>query len=121
MIKAKRILLVGSEAFAVRAAALLDTCDDVETVHVSRVTIELFLVKWRPDCAIINCDDFEYQGSMEREALTRFHRRVTMVLVSSTSVCQSGEPSASAVLHPAEMCRMLVPLLRSLCTENVSV
>lgn len=121
MIKAKRILLVGSEAFAVRAAALLDPCDDVETVHVSRVTIELFVVKWRPECAVINCDDLEHDPLVDIEALSRFRPKVTIVLVSSKRVSQAAASAVSGILLPAEMPAMLAPILSSLCNESLTV
>src|SRR5579863_3068643 len=104
--KRKHILLIGSRVFARDAATLLESCNGADMLHTKRVTVELFLAKWRPDCAIINCDDLEHEPLAEIEALTRFQPHVPIVLVSSRSESQIPASSVSAILLPSEMCRM---------------
>jgi len=111
------ILLMGSRAFAKDAAALLDACDNVETLHTTHVTIDLFLAELQPDCAIINCDDLEYELLSEIEELNRFQSEVTIVLVSSGCIPPLAAPAAAAIWLPSEMQLKLAPLV-TLLTGN---
>jgi hypothetical protein len=117
----KHILLIGSQSFAEATMAILQSYEHIETRHVTHVSIETFLARWRPDCAIINYDDFEYEPAAEIEALCRFRPRVTIVLVSSISIAQSVISGVSIVLRPSEMYLILGPLLSSLFNESVTV
>ena len=117
MANRRQILLVGSEAFAQCAAALLESCEDVETLHTPHVTIELFLSQWRPDCAIINCDDVKQEPLAEIQELSRCRPKITIVLVSSRHVSQLAASAVSAILFPSEMHPMLAPLVTSLFKE----
>ena len=117
MNKQKHILLMGSEAFAKDAAALLESCDNFDTLHTTHVTIDLFLADWRPDCAIINCDDLEHELLSEIEELSRFQPGVTIILVSSSCISPLAAPAAAAILLPSEMQLKLAPMV-TLLTEN---
>lgn len=119
MNKLWHVLLVGSRAFAKRAATLLESCDNIDTMHTSHVTIALFLAKWRPDCAVVNCEDMEYAPLTEVEALNRFQPKVAIVLVSSSCVSELAALAVAAVLLPSEMDRTLAPLITSLLKERV--
>lgn len=112
------ILLMGSNAFAKDAAAPLESCDNVETLHIAHVTIDLFLAEWRPDCAIINCDDLEHELLSEIEELSRFQSGVTIILVSSGCVSPLAVPAAAAILLPSEMQLKLAPLVTLLMDES---
>ena len=114
MANRRHILLVGSRAFAQCATAVLESCEDVETLHTTHVTIELFLSQWRPDCAIINCDDVKQEPLAEIQELSRFRPKITIVLVNSRHVSQLAASAVSAILFPSEMHPMLAPLVTSL-------
>jgi hypothetical protein len=118
MNKQRHILLVGSRAFANSAAALLESSDDVDTLHATHVTIDLFLSKWRPDCVIINCDDLECEPPREIEELNRFQSKVAIVLVSSGCVSPAAASAAAAILLPSEVQPKLAPLVASIFTED---
>jgi hypothetical protein len=118
MNKQKHILLLGSRPFAQRAAALLKSCEDVDTLHATHVSIDLFLSGWRPDCAIINCDDLEYEPLREIEELSRFQSKVATVLVSSGCASPLAASAAAAILLPSEMELKLAPLVASILTEK---
>jgi len=97
MANRRHILLVGSRAFAQCATAVLESCEDVETLHTTHVTIELFLSQWRPDCAIINCDDVKQEPLAEIQELSRFRPKITIVLVNSRHVSQLAASAVSAI------------------------
>lgn len=118
MNKQRRILLVGSRAFSNSAEALFESCDDLETLHTTCVTIHLFLTHWRPDCAIIGCDDLAQEPVAEIEALSRFRPTVPIVLICSNCTPQAVGPAVSAILRPSEMNPMLAPLVASLVNET---
>ena len=111
------ILLMGSKAFAKDAAALLESCDNVDTRHTAHVTIDLFLAEWRPDCAIVNCDDLEHELQSEIEELSRLQSGVTIILVNSSCISPLAAPGAAAILLPSEVQLRLAPLV-TLLTEN---
>jgi hypothetical protein len=81
-----------------------------------RVTIDLFLSGWRPDCAIINCDDLEHEALQEIEELCRFQSNFAIILLSSG--CVSPLAASAAILLPSEMDLKLAPLVASIVTEN---
>lgn len=118
MNKQRHVLLVGARAFAKSAAALLESCEDIDTLHTTHVTIDLFLAKWRPDCAIVNCDDLEHDPLTEVEALSRFQPKVAIMLVSSSCVSQWAALAVAAILLPSEIDRRLAPLVTSLLKEG---
>lgn len=118
MNKQRRILLVGSRAFANIVAGLLESCEDVETLHTTCVTINLFLTRWRPDCAIIDCDNLAQEPLAEIEALSRFRPTVPIVLICSNCISQLAGPAVSAILRPSEMNPMLAPLVASLVNQT---
>lgn len=118
MNKQRHILLVGSKAFSNSAAALLKSCEDVETLHTTHVTIDLFLKQWRPDCAIINCADLEYAPLREIEELSRFQSNVAIVLVSSGRASPLAASAATAILFPSEVELNLAPVVASIFKEN---
>lgn len=118
MNKQRHILLLGSRPFAQRAAALLESCEDVDTLHATHVTLDLFLSVWRPDCAIINCDDLEYDPLREIVELSRFQSNVAIVLVSSECVSPLAAWAAAAILLPSEVKLNLAPVVASIFTEN---
>jgi hypothetical protein len=117
MNKPTNILLIGSKVFADDATTVLGLCKNVRILHTSRVTIQLFLAKWRPDCAIVNCDDLGHEALAEIEALSRFEPKITTVLISSGCISQLAA-GAAPMLSPSEMYSGLAPLLRSLLNEN---
>jgi hypothetical protein len=118
MDKQIHVLLMGSKAFAKAAAAPLESCDNVDTLHIAHVTIDLFLAEWRPDCAVINCDDLEHELLGEIEDLSRFQSEVTIILVSSGGVSPLAVPAAAAILFPSEMQLKLAPLVMLLMGES---
>lgn len=118
MSKRRHILLLGSRPFAQRAAALLESCKDVVTVHTTHVTIELFLSRWRPDCAIINSVDLEYEPLREIEELSRFQSNVAIILVSSGRLSPLAASAAAAILLPSELELNLAPVVASIFTGN---
>jgi len=118
MNRQRRILFIGSRPFAKGAAALFERCKDVDTLHSSQVTIGLFLTKWRPDCAVVNCDDLEHELLTEIEALRRFQRKFPIVLVSSSRVSSLAASAAVAILLPPEVHTRLAPLVKSLFTDD---
>jgi len=118
MNKQRHILLLGSRPFAQRAAVLLESCEDVDTLHTTHVTMDLFLSRWQPDCAIINCDDLEHEPLREIEELSRFQSKVALVLVSSGCASPLAASAAAAILLPSEMELKLAPLVASILTEN---
>ena len=118
MNKQRHILLLGSTAFAERAAGLLESCEDIDTLHTTRVTIDLFLSTWRPDCVIINCDDLEQKPLREIEELNRFQSKMAIVLVSSGCVSRLAASAAAAILLPSEMELKLAPVVASIFTDN---
>jgi hypothetical protein len=117
MNKQTNILLIGSKAFADDTTTLLVLCKNVCTLHISRVTVQLFLAKRRPDCAIINCDDLGHELLTEIEALSRFEPKIAIVLISSGCLSQLAAVTAP-ILSPSEMYSGLAPLLRSLLNDN---
>src|SRR5579863_10316290 len=118
MNKQTSIFLIGSKAFADNATTLLALCKNVRTVHTSRVTIELFLAKRRPDCAIVNCDDLGHEALAEIETLSRFEPKIAIVLISSCCISQLAAAAAATILSPSEMYSGLAPLLKALLNEN---
>jgi hypothetical protein len=118
MNKPRHVLLVGSRAFANGATALLRSCEGVETLHTTHVTIDLFLTQWQPDCAIINCSDLEQEPQHEIEELSRFQSKVAVVLVSSGHVSSLAASAAAAILLPSEVQLKLAPLVASIFTEG---
>ena len=118
MNKQQHILLVGSRAFAKWVLTLFERGEYVDVLHSSHVTIDLFLAKWRPDCAVVNCDDLEHELLTEIEALSCFRPKPAIVLVSSSRVSRLAAAEAAALLLPSEVRTTLAPLVRSLFTED---
>ena len=107
------ILFIGSRAFGDSAASLFDSAEDFETLRAPHVSIELFLAKWRPDFAVVNCDELEHEALVEVDALSRFHVKLPIVLVSSRPVPPEAASAAKAILHPSEMRTHLASFVKS--------
>lgn len=98
--------------------ALFERGEDLDALHSAHLTMDLFLAKWRPDCAVVNCADLEHKPLTEIEALSCFRPKPLIVLVSSKRMSQLAASDAAAILIPSEVRTRLVPLVRSLFAEG---
>ena len=112
------ILFIGSRAFAEAAASVFDSPEDFDTICAPCVSIELFLSKWRPDFAVVNCDDLEDEALVEVDALRRFHAKLPIVLVSSGPVSPQAASAAKAIFRHSELRTHLAPFVKSHFAED---
>lgn len=117
----RHLLIIGPRAFATTVvAALVELREDVVTMHAPYTSIDLFLTRWRPDCAVVDADDLGHETVVEIEALTRFEARLPIVIVSSHPVDPLVAPAAAAILCPSEVQTQLAPLVRLLVERTSS-
>lgn len=113
MKKPMHILFIGSSAFAEGSASLFKPSEDFDIMRAPYVSIDLLLAKWRPDFAVVNCDDLQHEALVEVDALSRFHVNLPIVLVSSRPVPPEAASAAKTILHPSEMRTHLASFVKS--------
>jgi hypothetical protein len=111
MKRQKHILLVGSKRFTKSTALLFRPRADFRITYAASVSIGLLLHKWRPDIAVVNCDDLQYQVVNAIDALKRFETKPAIIVVSSSPVSQVVTSAAQAVLHPSDLRNSLSQLV----------
>jgi hypothetical protein len=110
----RNILIIGSKEFGTATATLFELRDGFSTICAASISIQLFLTKWRPDCAIVDFDPLHPATIAKIDSLTRFELKLPVVLITSHPVPYSLASSLAAVLRPSEVHAQLVPFVKSL-------
>jgi hypothetical protein len=114
----KNILIVGCKQFGTSTAKLFTLRDGFSTLSASNIGIQLFLINWLPDCAIVDFDPLHPDTIAEIDALTRFKAKLPIVLITSGTVPTSLASSLTTVLRPSDVNAQLAPLVKSLFTPE---